>query len=116
MALQPAPVVHELSASGLTWINVVSPDVETAQELAERFGWHPLDVEDIVSKRQRPKVDDYGCGDAFAAALTYGLGAGLMLDEAIGLAARCGAAVLCGRGPYGAMLGGDAVLSNTPRI
>ncbi len=55
----PAPVVHELAASGLTWVNVVSPDVETAQELAERFGWHPLDVEDIVSKRQRPKVDDY---------------------------------------------------------
>ena len=25
----------------------------------ERFGWHPLDVEDILSKRQRPKVDDY---------------------------------------------------------
>ena len=55
----PVPVVHELAASGLTWVNVVSPDVETAQELAERFGWHPLDVEDIVSKRQRPKVDDY---------------------------------------------------------
>ncbi len=57
--IAPAPVVHELAASGLTWVNVVSPDVETAQELAERFGWHPLDVEDIVSKRQRPKVDDY---------------------------------------------------------
>jgi len=57
--ISPAPVVHELTASGLTWVNVVSPDVETAQELAERFGWHPLDVEDIVSKRQRPKVDDY---------------------------------------------------------
>jgi magnesium transporter len=56
---RPAPVVHELSASGLTWVNVVSPDVETAQTLAERFGWHPLDVEDIVSRRQRPKVDDY---------------------------------------------------------
>jgi magnesium transporter len=56
---RPAPVVHELSASGLTWVNVVSPDVETAQMLAERFGWHPLDVEDIVSRRQRPKVDDY---------------------------------------------------------
>jgi magnesium transporter len=56
---RPATLVHELSASGLTWVNVVSPDVETAQELAERFGWHPLDVEDIVSKRQRPKVDDY---------------------------------------------------------
>jgi magnesium transporter len=27
--------------------------------LAERFGWHPLDVEDVLSKRQRPKVDEY---------------------------------------------------------
>jgi magnesium transporter len=58
-AARPAPVVHELAASGLTWVNVVGPDVEVAQELADRFGWHPLDVEDIVSKRQRPKVDDY---------------------------------------------------------
>jgi magnesium transporter len=57
--VRPAPLVHELSASGLTWVNVVSPDLETAQELALRFGWHPLDVEDLVSKRQRPKVDDY---------------------------------------------------------
>ena len=56
---RPTPVVQELSASGLTWVNVVAADVETAQVLAERFGWHPLDVEDIVSKRQRPKVDDY---------------------------------------------------------
>jgi len=51
--------VRSLTASGLTWVNVVSPDVETATALAERFGWHPLDVEDIVSTRQRPKVDDY---------------------------------------------------------
>jgi magnesium transporter len=51
--------VAELSAGGLTWLNAVNPDLETAQALADRFGWHPLDVEDIVSKRQRPKVDDY---------------------------------------------------------
>ena len=30
-----------------------------AADLAERFGWHPLDVEDVLSKRQRPKVDEY---------------------------------------------------------
>src|SRR5215212_2851268 len=30
-----------------------------AELLAERFGWHALDVEDVLSKRQRPKVDDY---------------------------------------------------------
>jgi magnesium transporter len=51
--------VRELSASGLTWVNVDGPGLETANMLSERFGWHPLDVEDIVSKRQRPKVDDY---------------------------------------------------------
>ena len=51
--------VAELSAAGLTWVNAVASDLSAAQALAERFGWHPLDVEDIVSKRQRPKVDDY---------------------------------------------------------
>ena len=55
---RPAPV-GELGTSDLTWVNVVGPDLETANMLSERFGWHPLDVEDIVSKRQRPKVDDY---------------------------------------------------------
>jgi magnesium transporter len=59
IVVRPAPLLHELTASGLTWVNVVAPDVATAQTLAERFGWHPLDVEDVVSKRQRPKVDDY---------------------------------------------------------
>ena len=59
VVVRAAPVVQELTANGLTWVNVVSPDVETAQLLAERFGWHPLDVEDVVSRRQRPKVDDY---------------------------------------------------------
>jgi magnesium transporter len=51
--------VRELTASGLTWVNVVGPSVETASALAGRFGWHPLDVEDVVSKRQRPKIDTY---------------------------------------------------------
>jgi magnesium transporter len=51
--------VAELSAQGLTWVHVDAPDPAAANELAERFGWHPLDVEDILSKRQRPKVDDY---------------------------------------------------------
>src|SRR5215211_1669647 len=51
--------VAELSAAGLTWVHVNAPDADTAGDLADRFGWHPLDVEDILSKRQRPKVDDY---------------------------------------------------------
>ena len=44
----------------LTWIHFdASPTQEEVEELAERFGWHALDVEDVLSKRQRPKVDDY---------------------------------------------------------
>jgi magnesium transporter len=51
--------VRELHSSGLTWIHLDAPVSEQAEELAERFGWHALDVEDVLSKRQRPKVDDY---------------------------------------------------------
>jgi magnesium transporter len=49
----------ELASSGLTWIHLEAPDHDHAAALAERFGWHPLDVEDVLSKRQRPKIDDY---------------------------------------------------------
>ncbi len=45
-------------------------------------------------------VDSYGCGDSFAAGLTYGLGAGMAIPDALALAARCGALCLTGRGPY----------------
>jgi magnesium transporter len=49
----------ELTYGDLTWIHLDAPDPETAMELAERYGWHPLDIEDVLSKRQRPKVDEY---------------------------------------------------------
>jgi ribokinase len=49
-------------------------------------------------------IDAYGCGDSFAAGLTYGLGAGMGLEDAIELGAHCGAACLCGRGPYAGQL------------
>ena len=51
-----------------------------------------------------PVSDAYGCGDSFAAGLTYGLGAGLALTEALALGARCGAANFTGRGPYAGQL------------
>jgi ribokinase len=53
-----------------------------------------------------PRVDSYGCGDSFAAGLTFGLATGLELADALALAARCGAGCLTGRGPYGHQLGG----------
>ncbi len=47
-----------------------------------------------------PISDAYGCGDCFAAGLTFGLAAGKPLDEAVALGAQCGAMVLTGRGAY----------------
>jgi magnesium transporter len=56
----PAPrQLPELTAHGLTWIHLDRPTQGEASGLAERFGWHPLDVEDVLSKRQRPKIDEY---------------------------------------------------------
>jgi ribokinase len=51
-----------------------------------------------------PVSDVYGCGDSFAGGLTYGLGAGLAIDAALALGARCGAACATGRGPYAGQL------------
>jgi ribokinase len=53
-----------------------------------------------------PIEDSYGCGDSFAAGLTYALAAGGSMDDAVQFAARCGAAVLTGRGAYAGQLGG----------
>jgi ribokinase len=47
-----------------------------------------------------PIQDAYGCGDCFAAGMTYALAEGRAVDEAVVLGARCGAAVLTGRGAY----------------
>ncbi len=53
-----------------------------------------------------PISDAYGCGDSFAGGLTHGLSAGMALNDALDLAARCGAANFTGRGPYEAQLSG----------
>lgn len=51
-----------------------------------------------------PRVCAYGAGDSFMGGLTYALGAGMPLDDALELASRCGAACLMGRGPYASQL------------
>ncbi len=59
----PRPRLAELDHAGLTWIHLESPSQEEAVLLSRRFRWHPLDVEDVMSRRQRPKVDLYTEGD-----------------------------------------------------
>lgn len=68
---------------------------ETADGDRGRYEPVPLDV---------PIVDTYGSGDSFHAGLTFALGAGLGVEEALRFGARCGAAALTGRGPAGGQL------------
>ena len=55
-----SPDVQRLEAHGLTWLNIESPtQLETAW-LAEHYDFHPLDLEDVLSRRrQRAKIDEY---------------------------------------------------------
>jgi magnesium transporter len=53
------PRITELHGEGVTWVHLLAPTTDEAQQLAARFGWHPLDIEDVLSRRQRPKVDVY---------------------------------------------------------
>jgi magnesium transporter len=53
------PRIAELSANGLTWIHINGPGPLEAAYIAERYGFHELDIEDVLSKRQRPKIDEY---------------------------------------------------------
>jgi ribokinase len=81
--LDPAPrlVVTTLGARGGSW------------EAGEgRTGtWE-------AAKLEGPRVNAYGAGDSFAAGLTYGLAACDTVEEAVKLAARCGAAKMTGHG------------------
>jgi magnesium transporter len=43
----------------LRWINIERPRASDRAWLEERFEFHPLDYEDVYSRNQRPKVDEY---------------------------------------------------------
>lgn len=53
------PRVEMIEAATLRWINIDEPRLADRQWLLETFGFHPLDLEDVASHNQRPKVDVY---------------------------------------------------------
>ncbi len=85
--LPPRHVVSTLGAHGGRWIGAEGREGT----------WK-------AARLPGPVADAYGCGDSFAAGLTYALGHGESLEAAVELAARCGAACLTGRGPYAGQL------------
>jgi magnesium transporter len=53
------PRAEIVEAPGLRWINIERPQTADREWLEERFDFHPLDYEDVFSRNQRPKVDEY---------------------------------------------------------
>src|ERR687886_815619 len=53
------PNVEVVEHDGLRWINIERPGPVDQAWLEEHFEFHPLDYEDVRSRNQRPKIDEY---------------------------------------------------------
>ncbi|MEA2422162.1 MAG: magnesium transporter [Thermoleophilaceae bacterium] len=53
------PNVEIVEHDGLRWINIERPGPLDQAWLEEHFEFHPLDYEDVRSRNQRPKIDEY---------------------------------------------------------
>ena len=54
-----AGAVELVEALGLRWIHIERPRPAHRAWLEGEFSFHPLDYEDVFSRNQRPKVDEY---------------------------------------------------------
>jgi len=43
----------------LTWVNMERPTERETEYLAQNYPFHPLDLDDCLSRIQRPKIDEY---------------------------------------------------------
>ncbi|MGZ5320938.1 MAG: magnesium/cobalt transporter CorA [Solirubrobacterales bacterium] len=53
------PFVEEIAAEGLRWVKIDHPGAAEQAWLEENFDFHALDFEDVRSRNQRPKIDQY---------------------------------------------------------
>jgi len=51
--------IESVEWNGLTWVSIEKPTEQEIQYLAKNYSFHPMDLDDCLSERQRPKVDVY---------------------------------------------------------
>jgi len=51
--------IQRLEWNGLVWINIEKPTGREIDYLAQDYPFHPLDLDDCLSRKQRPKIDEY---------------------------------------------------------
>jgi magnesium transporter len=52
-------MIENIRNNTLTWYHILNPSDSDISFLQENFSFHPLDLEDLRSKTQRPKLDEY---------------------------------------------------------
>ena len=55
----PEAQLQSVSGEGATWISIDRPTPKQLHYLAQLYPFHPLDMEDCLSRRQLPKIDEY---------------------------------------------------------
>ncbi len=53
------PNIESLSFGDLTWTDIAPPTEKETGYLAQNFPFHPLDLDDTLSRIQRSKIDEY---------------------------------------------------------
>ncbi len=53
------PSIKSIVWEKLTWINIEQPTEAETRYLAENYPFHPLDLDDCLSRIQLPKIDEY---------------------------------------------------------
>jgi magnesium transporter len=53
------PHIEVISHAGLRWVQIEEPSTLERAWLAEHFDFHSLDLEDVMSRNQRAKIDEY---------------------------------------------------------
>ena len=51
--------LQTITHSSLTWVDIAPPTERETAYLAENYHFHPLDLDDCLSRIQRPKIDEY---------------------------------------------------------
>ncbi len=51
--------LESLTLGDLTWVNIEQPTKRETEYLAKNYPFHPLDLDDCLSRKQRPKLDIY---------------------------------------------------------
>jgi len=56
---QKKPDISSIAAGKLSWFYLEKPSASEVESLAQHFHFHPLNIDDVLSRAQRPKIDEY---------------------------------------------------------